>query len=529
MIRPAFAVVALLAVAAPVRPCLADGARYLIITPDNFEDEIQLLADWKTRKGMLSRVVPTSEAGYTSVEIRQYVIDAVTTWDPAPEYVLLVGGMGQLPMPWIGDGYSDTYFGNVDDDHFVEIHPGRFPATSNSEVELMVQKTLQYERYPSLDDPGYYTSAALLLYEDWDDDDWLHYYGDVNWTAGLMMEAGFNNVHNITYGTTPNAATTFQGCLENNLAYAGHHGVSGGQTGCDWPGYSLHPEVVDNGPMLPVIVSYTCQTLAYSADWACGGEMWMRAGSPGDLRGGVAFVGQSVSCSYCADWRSSLRRGFWGYIFEDTSDTEVCTFGEAVEAGRLHYYDEYHLSSQYHASNLYGDPELNLWTGVPRAWTLSHPPDVPRGEMEITLTAALAGEPLPGAVVCASGDHGAYAVGTTGVNGQVILSVDTRSDDVLYITATGRNLLPYEATVGVGGAEVADDDTSGSADDDDATPTGEDDDDDTLYTEPSDMVSLGSGPCECRATPATNLEPLTPLLLLTLWTARHTSRRRGSP
>lgn len=526
MIRRALALAALLAVGLPALPCAADGARYLIITPDEFVEDIEPLAEWKTRKGMLARVVPTSEAGYTSVEIRQYVIEAVTTWAPAPEYLLLVGSMSELPMPWVEDGYSDTYFASVDGDHFIELHPGRFPADSADEVETMVAKTLLYERFPSLDDPDYYTSAALLLYEDWDDDDWLHYYGDVNWETGLMREAGFTAVHNITYGTTPNAASVFEGHLEDGLAYAGHHGVVGGFTGCDWPGYSVDPTWVDNGPMLPVIVSYSCQTMSYSPDWACGGELWMRSGNPGDPRGAVAFVGQSVSCAYCAHWRSALRRGFWGYIFEDTSDTEVCTFGAAVEAGRLHYYDEFHLSSQYHASNLYGDPELNLWTGVPREWTLSHPPTVPQGPVDITVSAALAGEPLPGVVVCISGDHGTYAVGTTDAAGQLTLTPDTSADEVLYVTATGRNLLPYEAEVTVAGAMAAGDDDDTTAGDDDDPPS---DDDDTITTEPDDTVNIGSGHCECRSGPSAPIDPLTPLSLLVLWIARHTSRRRGSP
>ncbi len=525
MITRALVVAALLGVGLPALPCAADGARYLIITPDSFIDEVEPLAEWKTRKGMLAKVVPTSEAGYTSVEIRQYVIDAVATWDPAPEYLLLVGSMSQLPMPWVEDGYSDTYYASVDGDHFIELHPGRLPANSGAEVETMVDKTLQYERWPDLDDTDYYRSAALLLYEDWDDDDWLHYYGDVNWASGLLRQAGFTDVHNVTYGTTPNSSLVFHDHLDAGLAYAAHHGVVGGFTNCDWPGYSVDPATLDNGPMLPVIISYTCQTMAYSPDWACGGELWMRAGSTGDPRGAVAFVGQSVSCAYCAHWRSAMRRGFWGYIFEDTSDTEVCTFGAAVEAGRLHYYDEFHLSSQYYASNIYGDPELNLWTAVPREWTLSHPPIAPRGQVDVTVNAALAGEALPGVVVCLSGDGGAHAVGTTDAAGQLVLTVDTSAEERLYVTATGRNLVPYEAEMTVAGAAAAGDDDDDTLD----PPDDDDDDDDTITTQPGDTVSLGSGSCECRAGPTAPIDPLTPLLLLSLWAARHTSRRRGSP
>ncbi len=507
-------IVASLALLVP-RTAPADGARYLIITPPEFADEIEPLADWKTLKGLLARVVDTDETGYSAIEIRNYIVEAAETWDPAPEYVLLVGGMGELPMPWVEDGYSDTYYGNVDEDMFVELHVGRFPATTELEVDLMVDKTLQYERTPSLADPDYYTSAVLLIYEDWDDDDWLHYYGDLNWATGLMQAAGMHDVQQITYGTTPSPASTFQGTLEAGVAYAGHHGVIGGHTGCDWPGYSLFPATVDNGPMLPVIVSYTCQTMAYSGSYDCGGELWMKAGSPGDLRGGVAFVGQSVSCSYCAHWRSSLRRGFWGHIFEDTGPTDRCTFGEAVEAGRLHYYDEFHLSSQYYASNLYGDPELNLWTGVPQEWTLSFPPTVPRGDTAFEVVARVDGEPLPGALICASSSSDAYAWATTDDTGRATLTLDTSAVDDLVVTGTGRNLMPFSGVIGVGTGEPV------VSDDDDDT----DDDTDDPANEPDDTVTIGGGDCACNTSSPAGPGMLV-LLLAALAAGRHLERRR---
>ena len=510
---------------------LADGARYLIITPDNWEEQVQPLAEWKTAKGMLARVATFSETGFTATEIRNYIVEASETWAPSPEYVLLVGGMGHLPMPWMEDGYSDTYYGDIDDDMFVEIHTGRFPATSATEVELMVAKTLQYERTPDLGNSHYWDSAVLLLYEDWDDDDWLHYYGDVNWETGLMTAAGLDSVYNITYGTTPNSANVFQNTLEDGVLFAGHHGVIGGHTGCDWPGYSVYPSSVANGPMLPVIVSYSCQTMAYDASYDCGGELWMKAGSPADLRGGVAFVGQSVSCSYCAMWRSSLRRGFWGHIFEDTGDTDICTFGAAVEAGRLHYYDEFHLSGQYYASNLYGDPELNLWTSAPREIGVSHPPVVPCGSETVVIGVTREGQPLPGARVCLSGEGGAYAQGLTDEGGSVALEVDADDDETLLLVVTGRNLMPFEAEIAVGGSGSAGDDdtTTPQDDDDDVDDDVVDDDDDDSVSGDDDAggeVQIGSGDCQCSASGSAAFPAM--WLLWPVWVvASWIKRRRG--
>ncbi len=70
-----------------------------------------------------------------------------------------------------------------------------------------------------------------------------------------------------------------------------HHGVVGGN--CDWPGYGVDPEYLTNGPMLPIIVGFTCQTLGYTG-YTCYGERWLQSGTPDNLIGGVAYVGQAA-------------------------------------------------------------------------------------------------------------------------------------------------------------------------------------------------------------------------------------------
>jgi hypothetical protein len=498
----------------------ADGARYLIICPEAWEAEVQPLADWKTRKGMLARVATTAETGYSAAEIKSYIVDAVATWDPPPEYVLMVGDLNAMPMAYSNagwGGYTDTYYGDIDEDTFIEIHPGRLPATSASEAEMMVEKTLQYERYPTTD-PAYYLNGLMYLSEDWDDDDWLHYYGDAQWVQGLMTAAGYENVDLFTRGTTPDPTGSVQDAFNAGLSFGAYHGIPGWPMG--WAGVDFEPWELDNGPMLPVVVVYTCKTLTGSME---GGEQWIRAGSPGNLRGAVAYIGQSIDCSYCAHWRSALRRGFWGHIFEDTTETDHVTLGTAVETGRQHYYNEFHETQQYVASVIYGDPELNVWTGVPADVAISHPPLVPCMEQEVTLSATLDGVPRENVLICLSGAAGAYAYGRTDENGQVTLSIDTTDETLLTLTATGRNMRPVEAEVEVaeaGGSEddddatgdddtttgddddstAGDDDTTEdpSGDDDDTTTAGDDDDDDDLVNTPESSVGISGDTCACR-------------------------------
>jgi len=492
----------LLALGAAPTTAAADGARYLIIAPDSFVPGLEPLAEWKNRKGMQAKIVPLSQIGYATIQIQEYIRDAVETWDPPPEYVLIGGDSGSVPMPTEQWALTDCPYGNVDGDQFMELAVGRFPASSLDQIELMVEKTLIYERTPTLDE-NYYRSAALLIAEDYDDDDWLHYFGDAQWEAALMTAWGYDNVDILSVATTPNQTAVFEEALLGGLSYSGFHGQIGGTVG--WAGFNVGPAQLDNGPMLPVLVSYTCCTLGTNN---AGGEQWMKAGSPGNPRGGVAFVGQTVSCSYCAHWRSALRRGFYGHIFQDTGETEICTMGGAVEAGRLRFYDEFHQMEQYLASTLYGDPELNLWTTVPVDVAISHPPTVPRGEETFTVTATEDGVRRQGMQIAITSDEGVFAVETTGEDGEVTFTVDSSADELLYITATGRNVRPYEAEIEVAGDASQtdddddttgdDDDTTAPPDDDDAT---DDDDDDDIVNEPVDTEGSTSleGDCSCSA------------------------------
>ena len=467
-----------------VGPARAEGARYLIVCPEHFEDAVQPLADWKTRKGMLAEVVTTAETGWSSYEVFMYIADAVADWDPAPEYVLFVGDSSQIQY----FGSSDVAYGSIDGDTFIEIHPGRLPATSTEEVDLMIQKILAYEREPTLDET-YFRSAAFMVARDHDDDDWAHYFNDAEWAAGLMGQWGMDNTEVISSSTHPNAGADFRDMADAGIAYATYHGQSAG-----WGTYN-QPSSLDNGPTLPIILGYTCGGGSH-------GPSWLSTGTAADPRGAAGYVGQMTSCSGCAHWRSSLRRGFWGYLFEDTAPTEIVTFGAAAEAARLQYYNEHLATTEYSSSQLWGDPELNLWTGIPDSITVSHPEIAPRGEFEMTVTVSAAGAARAGAVVCIMSDEDTYEVVETGEDGCAPFSLDTTEDDELYITVTGRNLRPYEGTLSIAGsAPAGDDDDDDDFGDDDVWADDDDDSEDVITTDPiGTETDVGMGDCSCSQT-----------------------------
>ena len=98
------------------------------------------------------------------------------------------------------------------------------------------------------------------------------------------------------------------------------------------------------------------------------------------------------------------------------------------------------------AWNLLGDPELNMWTGVPAHATVLHDPAVQVGEGDFIVTVFDGGEPVSGALVsCVKGDD-VYTWGTTGVNGSVTLPLMPATPGTLLVTVTARNCCPYEGS-----------------------------------------------------------------------------------
>ncbi|MHC4154596.1 MAG: C25 family cysteine peptidase [Planctomycetota bacterium] len=151
------------------------GAEYLIITHDNFEDEVKFLTEWKRKKGYKAEDVNTTTAGTTAAQIGQYIQNAYDNWDPAPTYVLLVGDSEFIPTnyqtahPYTrGHGgfqtATDLYYVTVDgNDYFPDMFIGRLSVDSVAEANTVINKILDYEKSPP-GDPCFYNDVSVCAY-----------------------------------------------------------------------------------------------------------------------------------------------------------------------------------------------------------------------------------------------------------------------------------------------------------------------------------------------------------------------------
>ncbi len=116
----------------------------------------------------------TSQTGSSASSIKNYIEDAYDNFDPAPEYVSLIGDVGgSYSIPTYYEGFGHNSYGNeCEGDHpysqldgndlLPEVLIGRMSIRSSSELTTVVYKILNYEKATYLDNyTSYYTKAAM--------------------------------------------------------------------------------------------------------------------------------------------------------------------------------------------------------------------------------------------------------------------------------------------------------------------------------------------------------------------------------
>jgi hypothetical protein len=421
-----------------------EGARYLIITHDNFYSAIQPLAEWKNLKGMKSKVVRLSEIGSTNTEIRNYILNAYNTWNPRPEFILLVGSVEYLPSFFRNIPYwsydTDNEYANMTGDYLAELCYGRFPAKTPAQCNLMVAKTLSYERTPLLTDTLWYRASTVIVNEDGSTDDTV-YWNNVKNAASLMIRQGYNKIDTFcnAYG---HSAVNVQNAVTNGRGIVLYRGEA---TNNWYTPFWVDPQQTNNGSKLPIICSFTCATMTLAVGESMVGDAWVKAGNTTNYKGAVAFIGNTHSGISIARIRGAMTRGFFAKVFTDSS----WNLGPAVLAGKKEIWNEFADQAEYEGFNLLGDPELCLWTAVPKPLEVSYLTTIPMAAQNFNVTVTRQGNSLPNALVCVMKGDEVYTYGYTNSSGQVTLAINPTSLGTMSVTVTARNCLPHEGSTQV--------------------------------------------------------------------------------
>jgi hypothetical protein len=431
------------------------GTRYLIITHDNFYNSIQPLAEWKHKKGIMTKVVRTSDIGTTAYAIKNYITTAYNTWTITPEYILFVGAPNYIPFGQVSGTYTDNYYTNMDGDIYNEILSGRLTVHSTTEADAVVAKILKYERTPDLTDSTWLVRACLIVNEDYDPGDTL-YWDDIEYVADHLVSNNYTYVDTFSAQQGDNANSVIQ-AANNGRGFVLYRGSA--TNNWYWP-FNVNPSSLTNGNELPIVVSATCFTLGTGSTPATA-ERWLLTGTSTTLRGAAGYFATTTGGYHLLHLRSAVTRGFFDAIFVDN----VRTFGEASEAGRQRVYSMYPYtggSAEYYGFTTVGDPEMNIWTAVPQSVEVVHPASITTDAESLKVEVSSNEMPFDSAQVCVVLDTVVYECGYTALNGSVVLYFDELVEGIMDITVTGKNVIPYESTITVLDAGVADNATTGT-------------------------------------------------------------------
>uniref|UniRef100_A0A7C4TE06 T9SS type A sorting domain-containing protein n=1 Tax=candidate division WOR-3 bacterium TaxID=2052148 RepID=A0A7C4TE06_UNCW3 len=417
------------------------GARYLIITHDNFYDAILPYAQWKHKMGYKTKIVRVpSELAQNSTAIRNYIVNAYNTWQIRPEFILFVGAPNYIPWSLSSYPYGDNNYTNMDGDIYNEILSGRLTVHNTTEAQTVVAKMLRYERYPDLMDSTWFKKGCLIV-RDVQDDDSVTYRLDAQYVAGLMVNNGYIKVDTFFASRGANATSVINATNEGR----GFVLYRGSATNNWYSPFAVNPDNLANGNKLPIVISATCGTLG-TGSTSTTAERWFLTGTPTNLRGAAGYFATTTSITNGAYLRSAVARGFFDGVFL----YKRRTFGEACEDGRLRVYNTYGATNEYYGFTTIGDPAMTIWTGVPEFTSVTYDSILYAGfEETLQVSVQYQGVPVESAYVCIMFDTLIYQTGWTNSSGSVSFIFNAPNPGIMDITVTGRNLYPFEGTASI--------------------------------------------------------------------------------
>lgn len=426
------------------------GARYLVIVPDSMAGAVRPLVEWKNAKGMQAKAVPFSIAGSTPDAVRSYIRTAWNDWPVKPEYVLIVGGPAHIRFP--SDAY-DCRFGDVTGDYHMELGVGRFWVRTVRECSTIVNKTLAYER-PMLDDTLWFLSGTTIVREDGDPDDSI-YWADSRVCHGYWRQRGYARIDSLGMSRGDSSRHVIA-AVNRGTAFITYRGQCGGSW---WsPFNALGPFSWTNGRRLPIVFGMTCASIMVETMWSWVSDSMIRAVSPSALGGAVAYFG-TTSIANLPEARSTCLRGAMHALYVEGKCrlADVTRHGQAwvdsLFPGQRERYEEW---------NLLGDPELGVWTGVPRSLVVEHDSAIALGPQDFVVRVRSGGLAVQGAVVCLAMDSVVYVWAETDSSGRATQHIAPTHAGTMTVVVTGRNLLPYQGRCQVGVTGMAEGAGSGS-------------------------------------------------------------------
>jgi len=245
-----------------------------------------------------------------------------------------------------------------DEPYFSEIFVGRISVKNTTELNVIINKSVNYEKSPYTEETDWYKKAVLIS-------DSGYFEVTSNWVYSFLTNEGYtvNKIYRSLGNDNPGNVTTSINDGRAIVNYRGHGAISGWQTSNFRNSDVL---ALDNSRKLPIVISPTCNTGWFDYGPSdCFGETWLKGDSSRfpEVNGGVAFFGSS-RVSY-GGYNDDLDKGVYKAIFNNG----LTNFAQATNQAKIYMYNSRGDTSttrlEFRLFNNLADPELEIWTEVP--------------------------------------------------------------------------------------------------------------------------------------------------------------------
>ncbi|MBT8381192.1 MAG: hypothetical protein KJO59_02405, partial [Ignavibacteria bacterium] len=244
---------------------------YLIITAPAFETGLASFVSYKNSTGFNVDLFNTSITGTTTASIKNFIQSRYNDPSTKPEFILLVGDVGDIPA-WVGSGAgtptTDLNYAQLEGgDYFADAFIGRFSVTTSAELQNAIDKTIFMDTYV-----GTLTKKNIFMAST---DNYQISEGTHNYVIdNYFGPANYTNLKLYTY--TYNATTQqLIDALNDNQIFAIYSGHGGEYSWADGPPLSQAQVETLTNNWYPYVYSFACVTGSYHIS-ECFGETWLR-------------------------------------------------------------------------------------------------------------------------------------------------------------------------------------------------------------------------------------------------------------
>jgi len=370
---------------------VSDRGNMLVITYDDFYNEMIPFVNWKNMKGIPTEIINISDVGSTATDVDAYIENYYTS--NGLTFVLLVGDIAQIPSLSANGGASDPSYSYITDDHYPDLFVGRFSAETIDHVQTQVERTLTYEKYP---DPSgqWYTKGIGIASDDPgsnpDDGeyDWEHLRNIrddlLYFTYTLVDELYEGSQGGEDASGNPSSSDVAASVNDGRgiINYCGH----GSTTSWSTSGFSntgVNALVNDN--MLPFIWAVACVNGNFNGN-TCFAESWLRATNDDQPTGAIAMFASSVNQAWAPPMRAQDEMN--DILVEIYEDNIKRSFGGISFNGCMNMNDVYGSAGYDETDNwhVFGDPSFEVRTDTPEDMTIFHDDFIFTGVNEFEVT-----------------------------------------------------------------------------------------------------------------------------------------------